>query len=42
VVEWLKFLRPEKKFPGLEELRAQIARDRDRALRFFADSAAGG
>jgi len=26
-VEWLEFLRPESKFAGLDELRAQIARD---------------
>jgi riboflavin kinase/FMN adenylyltransferase len=26
-VEWVRFLRPEKKFGGIEELRAQIARD---------------
>ena len=26
-VEWLRFLRPEQKFAGLEELRAQIAKD---------------
>jgi riboflavin kinase / FMN adenylyltransferase len=26
-VEWLRFVRPEMKFSGLEELRAQIARD---------------
>jgi riboflavin kinase/FMN adenylyltransferase len=26
-VEWLKFLRPEMKFGGVDELRAQIARD---------------
>lgn len=34
-VEWLKFLRPEMKFGGVEELRAQIARDRDAAAAFF-------
>ncbi len=27
VVEWVRFLRPERKFAGLEELTAQIARD---------------
>jgi FAD synthase len=26
-VEWLRFLRPEMKFAGLDELKAQIARD---------------
>lgn len=35
VVEWLKFLRPEAKFANVDELRAQIARDRDAAARFF-------
>lgn len=34
-VEWLQFLRPERKFSGLDELRAQIARDRDAARAFF-------
>lgn len=32
-VEWLRFLRPEMKFGGLDELRAQIARDIDEARR---------
>ena len=27
-VEWLRFVRPELKFAGMDELRAQIARDR--------------
>jgi riboflavin kinase/FMN adenylyltransferase len=27
-VEWLQFLRPEKKFAGVGELRAQIEQDR--------------
>ncbi len=27
-VEWLRFVRPEMKFAGVDELRAQIARDR--------------
>src|SRR5262249_41894576 len=31
-VHWLSFLRPEKKFAGVEELRAQIAQDRQHAL----------
>jgi riboflavin kinase/FMN adenylyltransferase len=34
-VEWLKFLRPEQKFGDVEELRAQIARDREAAAAFF-------
>lgn len=34
-VEWLHFLRPEVKFANLEELRAQIARDRAAAEMFF-------
>ena len=40
-VEWLKFLRPEQKFGGVEELRAQIARDRETAAAFFRPPAAG-
>jgi riboflavin kinase/FMN adenylyltransferase len=38
-VEWLKFLRPEQKFGGVEELRAQIARDRETAAAFFRPTA---
>ncbi len=34
-VEWLHFLRPEMKFAGLPELRAQIARDVQAAREFF-------
>lgn len=34
-VEWLRFLRPEMKFAGVEELRAQIGRDRSVAEEFF-------
>ena len=34
-VEWLRFLRPEMKFGGVEELRVQIAKDRDVAETFF-------
>jgi riboflavin kinase/FMN adenylyltransferase len=34
-VEWLKFLRPEAKFAGVEELRAQIGRDREAAAAWF-------
>ncbi|HET7536804.1 MAG TPA: riboflavin biosynthesis protein RibF [Candidatus Didemnitutus sp.] len=40
-VHWLSFLRPEKKFAGVEELRAQIAQDRQHALGFFARVAGG-
>jgi len=36
-VEWLTFLRPEQRFSGLEELKAQIARDRAAALAWFGD-----
>ena len=35
-VEWLRFLRPEMKFGGIEELRAQIAQDRDAAIADFS------
>lgn len=34
-VRWLHFLRPEAKFGGVEQLRAQIARDRESAQQFF-------
>jgi riboflavin kinase/FMN adenylyltransferase len=34
-VSWLHFLRPESKFGSMEELRLQIARDRENALKFF-------
>ncbi len=34
-VEWLRFLRPEQKFAGVEELRAQIGRDRAAAVEWF-------
>ena len=34
-VEWLAFLRPERKFSGVEELRTQIARDCDDARAWF-------
>jgi len=36
-VEWLAFLRPERRFAGLEELKAQIARDREAAMAWFGD-----
>jgi riboflavin kinase/FMN adenylyltransferase len=35
-VAMLEFLRPELKFPGLDELKAQIAADCDQARRFLA------
>ncbi len=35
-IEWRQFLRPEMKFAGLPELRAQIARDVAAAAEFFA------
>jgi riboflavin kinase/FMN adenylyltransferase len=34
-IEWLRFLRPEMKFASLENLRAQIARDRAVAEDYF-------
>ncbi len=34
-VSWLHFLRPEGKFDSVDELRAQIAVDRENALKFF-------
>ena len=36
LIEWLSFLRPEKKFDGVEALRTQIAVDREAALAWFA------
>ncbi len=35
-VEWLRFIRPEMKFAGVEELRAQIVRDRMEAAADFS------
>jgi len=34
-VEWLHFLRPERKFGGIEQLQAQIAEDRTAAVAYF-------
>jgi len=39
-VHWLHFLRPETRFGSTEELRAQIARDRESALVFFQKDSA--
>lgn len=33
-VEWLRFIRPEQKFASLDELKAQITKDRDAARAF--------
>jgi len=38
-VQWLEFLRPERKFAGVTELRAAIAQDRAAAVAFFRVSA---
>lgn len=35
-VEFLKFIRPEKKFDSLDALKAQIARDKQAAAEYFA------
>jgi riboflavin kinase / FMN adenylyltransferase len=35
-IEWLSFLRDERKFDGVESLRTQIAADREAALAWFA------
>lgn len=35
-VEWLHFIRPEQKFANVDELRAQIARDRTAAAKLLA------
>ena len=39
-VNWLHFIRPESKFGGVEELRRQIAADRESARIFFQNNAA--
>jgi riboflavin kinase/FMN adenylyltransferase len=36
-VEWLRFLRPEKKFGNVEQLQAQIAADRAASAEFFSN-----
>lgn len=40
-VNWLHFLRPESKFGSIDALRAQIEKDRQAALGFFAGTAIG-
>jgi riboflavin kinase/FMN adenylyltransferase len=35
-VEWVRFLRPERKFAGIDELRSQIARDVEEARAEFS------
>jgi riboflavin kinase/FMN adenylyltransferase len=37
LVEWLHFVRPERRFDGLEDLRAAIAADRQTASEWFAN-----
>lgn len=41
-VEWLHFLRPETKFANVDELRRQIAHDRDSAAAWLQNDEAGG
>lgn len=36
LVEWIDFIRPEMKFGGIDELRAQIERDRQAAAAYFS------
>jgi len=36
-VEWLRFLRPEKKFGNVEQLQVQIAEDRAASEKFFSN-----
>ena len=38
-IEFFAFLRPEKKFPSVEALKAQILRDAEETRRFFAENA---
>jgi riboflavin kinase / FMN adenylyltransferase len=35
-VEWMRFLRPEQRFPGMEELKVQIAKDSAQARADFS------
>lgn len=37
-VDWLEFVRPERKFSGVDELRIQIGRDRETAAGYFKRS----
>ena len=39
-IRFLHRLRGEKKFASLDELKAQIARDRDTTVRYFATAVA--
>lgn len=36
-VEYLHFLRPERRFDGLDALKAQLSRDLDKARQWFED-----
>ena len=40
-VHWLKFLRPERKFAGVDALIIQITQDRQKAVEFFGKFARG-
>ena len=40
-VEYLRFLRPERRFDGLEALTAQLARDRAEVLGWLANARSG-
>jgi len=42
IVEWLSFLRPERRFADVTELSAQISRDRSAAAEFLARTAPTG
>jgi riboflavin kinase/FMN adenylyltransferase len=38
-IQFVEFLRPEMKFPGVEELKEQIAKDAGKARSLFAEKA---